>query len=162
MAGRPTLGTPERKTLILKRLRKGMTRAQAAESVGVSRMALWSWQAKDQEFADAIVMECALFGRELVSHIVTIARNGEHPKQLDAVKFLLESRFPDESPRIKKHVLEAMEEHDARIISKLQELDDDTRRKVSDALAEARQDAMAGRPAKTEPRPAEQPATGTH
>lgn len=160
-AGRPSLATPERKALILKRLRKGMTRVQAAASVGVHRDTLWEWQRVDQEFADAIAKALSLFGRELVDAMVEMSRDKENPKRMEAVKYLLESRFPDESPRIKKHVLEAMEEHDHRIVAKLQELDPVTRQKVSDALAEARQDAMAGRPSPAVP-DEQRPATGTH
>lgn len=159
--GAPTKSTPELKALIVKRLRKGMTRVQAAASVGIRRETLWDWAKKDDEFANAIAKALALFGRELVDAMVEISRDKESPKRLDAVKYLLESRFPDESPRIKKHVLEAMEEHDHRIVAKLQELDPVTRQKVSDALAEARQDAMAGRPSPAVPDEQRSPA-GTH
>lgn len=159
---RPTLGTPERKALILQRLREGMTRAQAAASVGVRRETLWDWQKKDDEFANAIAEQVALFGRELVGAMVDISRNEEHPKRMDAVKYLLESRFPEESPRVRQLVIDAMDEHDHRILSKIQGLDEETIEKVTNALAEARQDAMAGRPAPSKPEPKQRPSTPAH
>lgn len=138
-----------------------MTREQTAASVGIRRETLWQWSKVDEDFGNAIRECVAQFNRKLVGVMVKIAGDDAHPKQMEAVKYLLESRFPEESPRIKKHVLEAMEEHDHRIVAKLQELDPVTRQKVSDALAEARQDAMAGRPSPAVP-DEQRPPAGTH
>ena len=66
--------TPEeiaaKKELILRRLRKGMTRAAAAESVGLHRKTVYEWSKSDEAFGDAIANRVALFGRELVSAMV--------------------------------------------------------------------------------------------
>jgi transposase len=47
--------TPSVRTILLQRLSDGMTRAQAAASVGVSRQTLYAWLRKAPEFAAAVV-----------------------------------------------------------------------------------------------------------
>jgi hypothetical protein len=159
--------TPEeiaaKKELILRRLRKGMTRAAAAESVGLHRKTVYEWSKSDESFGDAIANRVALFGRELVSAMVEISRDKAHTKRMEATKYLLESRFPDESPRVNQLVADAMDEYDRRVMDKLRGLETETREKVAHALMEAKEDIRNGRGAPPKPsgrveRPAAEPA----
>lgn len=164
--GRPSLATPELKALIVKRLRKGMTRIQAAASVGIGHTSLWKWQKDDPEFADAIAKACALFGRELVDAMVEMSRDKVHTKRMEATKFLLESRFPDESPRVNQLVADAVDEYDRRLMARLRELPADTQEQVAHALTETRQDIRDGRPAPAKPtagtQSTERPSSPSH
>lgn len=141
-----------------------MTRAAAAESVGLHRNTVWEWAKSDEAFGDAIANRVALFGRELVSAMVEMSRDKVHTKRLEATKYLLESRFPDESPRVNQIVADAMDDYDRRAMAKLRELPINIQEQVAHALTEARQDIRDGRPA---PQRATQPAVerspaGTH
>lgn len=51
---RPTKLTPQLEALILDALRRGNTRAAAAESVGIDRTQLWRWMQRFAPFRNAI------------------------------------------------------------------------------------------------------------
>lgn len=156
----------EKKKLILRRLRKGMTRAAAAESVGLHRNTVWEWAKTDDAFGDAIANRVALFGRELFSAMVEMSRDKVHTKRLEATKYLLESRFPDESPRVNQLVADAVDEYDRRLMARLRELPADTQEQVAHALTETRQDIRDGRPAPAKPtagtQSTERPSSPSH
>lgn len=142
--GRPSGYTTDIGKAIVSDIRRGMTQATAAERAGVHPVTLSKWKKSFPEFGLAIGQALAEFGSGLVNTALSISSNDEHPKQWEAVKYLLESRFPNDSPRIKKLVSEAMDSFFLSLKEAVANLPEETQDQILEAIEHARESTLAG------------------
>ena len=122
----------------------GLTQARAAQRAGIHPVTLTKWKRAFPDFGLRIDQALAEFGNDLLLQTLSISRNDEHPKQWEALKYLLESRFPDDSPRVKKSVSEAMDTFYVSFKEAVAGLPDETQDQIAEAIAHAREAALSG------------------
>lgn len=142
--GAPSKLTEELRADIIANVKTGMTQARAAQKAGVHPVTLTKWKRAFPEFGLAIDQSLAEFGGDLLATQLRIVRNDEHPKQWEALKHLLESRFPDDSPRIKKSVSEAMDHFFVVFKEAIADLPAETQDQIAEAIEHARESTLSG------------------